>query len=433
MPADTFHIDTLGCKANQYDSRRIAEALGRLGLRRAVPGEPPGVHVINTCTVTHVADRKSRQLVRRAVRQKPPARVFVTGCYATRHPRALRQIAGVEGVFARAEWNAMLEAIAAGPLSPRARIEGDFGVAGFTGRARAYVKIQEGCDFGCAYCVVPGVRGRPRSRPLGSVLDEARRLIEGGFQEIVLTGIHLGLYGRDLDDGVALPDVVERVARLKGVGRVRLSSIEAPEVSERLLEAMRHPAVCEHLHLALQSGDDRVLARMRRRYDAATFLRAVELARSRLDRPAVTGDVIVGFPGETEEEFESTLRVCREAAFSRTHVFAFSPRPGTPAAQMPGRVPSEVVKQRCARLKELARKLAEQWARSFVGRTVRVLFEEQQPDGALAGYTDRYVRLAARGDEARVGELHPVRCERAADTSLQGRILAAADGVRTAS
>ena len=423
MSRRTFRIETLGCKSNRYDSQRLAEALESLGLGQAPTGTAPDVWIVNTCTVTGASDRKCRQCVRRAVRENPAAAVFVTGCYAVSDAEALRQIDGVAGVFAQAEWSGMLAAIAGGTTAERAQVPGDFGINSFGDRARAFLKIQDGCDFFCAYCIVPHTRGRPRSRPLADALAEARRLIDGGFGEIVLTGIHLGLYGRDLADGVELADAVAQVATLPGLGRLRISSLEGPEANERLLAAMRHPAVCAHLHLPLQSGDDGVLARMGRRYTAEEFLRAVAEARAELDNPAITGDVIVGFPGESEEAFKNTLRVCREARFSRLHIFPFSPRPGTRAAHMDARVPRDVVKERCARLEDAAGAMAADWAVGFVGQCERVLFEERDDNGRLTGYTDRYVRLTAPGPPQCVGRLHTVRCTRAAGATLEGEIV----------
>jgi len=419
----TFRIETLGCRANQYDSQRLADALIALGLRVAAEGEAPGVVLINTCTVTGTADRKARQLARRAVREHPGARVYVTGCYATSAPEAVREIDGLAGVFARGEWNELLADVAGGAVPAGARIEGDFGVARFCGRARALVKIQEGCDFFCAYCIVPHVRGRPRSRRLDEVLREAETLIAQGFRELVLTGIHLGLYGADLAGGVDLADAVAAVAALPGLERLRLSSIEPPEVTARLLDAMQRPTVCAHLAIPLQSGDDAVLRRMGRRYSARDYLATVALARERLDRPAITTDVVVGFPGETDEEFARTLGVCGEARFSRMHVFPFSARPGTPAAEMGGRVASKIVKVRCAQLQALADEMAHAWAESFVGQTVRVLFEERE-GGDVVGYTDRYVRLRAPGGDELLGTVQRVRCTGAEGAGLIGEVTA---------
>ncbi len=307
-------------------------------------------------------------------------------------------------------------------------LTGDFGISSFSGRTRAFLKIQDGCDAGCSYCILPHVRGAPRSRPLADVHAEAERLAAAGFGEIVLTGIHLGFYGRDLPEHPTLPQAVTAVAETPGVERLRLSSIECNEVDDALLDAMQRPAVCPqatvapHLHLPLQSGDASVLRRMRRRYAPEEFLAVVERARERLDRPAITTDVMVGFPGETEAEFESTLEVCRRARFSRTHVFPFSPRPGTPAAEMPGRVPSEAVAERSARLRELARGMAADWAHSFVGTTVRVLFERCTSSGRLSGYTDRYVPLTAEGAPEQIGRALQVRVTAAAGAALLGRV-----------
>jgi len=420
--APTYGIHTLGCKANQYDSQRIAEALEALGYRMAGPLDVPGLIIINTCTVTGTADRKSRQLVRRAVRRHPEARVFVTGCCATLSGGTMGSIEGVSGAYGRLDRATMIEAIAGGgPVPPAARLEGDFGISAFRGRSRAFVKIQDGCNSSCTYCIVPRARGRSRSRPLQDVVREAQRLTDAGLAELVLTGIHLGSYGRDLGRDVDLARAVRAVAAVPGVGRVRLSSIEPLELTDPLLDAMAEcPQVCPHLHLPLQSGDDGVLRRMGRPYTARQFLQAVGRARERLDRPAVTGDVIVGFPGETESEFENTVGACREAGFSRMHVFPFSPRPGTPAAAMHGQVPGAVVKGRLARLEELAEEMACAWAQGFVGREVRVLFERKGPGGLLEGYTERYVHLRAPGPDALAGRIVRVRCVRAEGRGLVG-------------
>ena len=306
---------------------------------------------------------------------------------------------------------------------------GDFGISSFSARTsglerrtRAFLKIQDGCDAGCSYCILPHVRGAPRSRPLSDVRAEAERLARAGFAEIVLTGIHLGFYGRDLSDRPVLAQAVEAVARTRGVERVRLSSIEPNEVDEPLLDAMQHPAVCPHLHLPLQSGDAQVLVRMGRPYTPARFLAVVERARERLDRPAITTDVMVGFPGETDEQFEHTLELCRGARFSRIHVFPFSPRPGTAAAGMAGRLPAKLVAERSARLRELARQMASDWAQTFVGATVPVLFDRCTPSGRLRGYTDRYVPLTAAGAPAHVGHVVAVQATARSAASLLGRV-----------
>ncbi len=415
----TYRIETLGCKANLYDSRRLAESLQALGFRRAAPEEEPGICVVNTCTVTGTADRKSRQQASRLARDFPRARVYVTGCGACAAAGDLRAIPGVDGVFGRKEWAGLLEAINRGPVPPEAMPGGDFGLRSFDGRTRAFLKVQEGCDAGCAYCILPRVRGKPRSRPVQDAAAEARRLVDAGFREVVVTGIHLGFYGRDLSEGAGLPGLVRAVAETPGLRRLRLSSIEPLEVDDELLDAMRHPAVCPHLHLPLQSGDSGVLRRMRRPYTPGEFLRVVDAVRAGLEKPAITTDVMVGFPGETDEAFGRTVELVQRVGFSRLHVFPFSPRPGTPAADMDGRVSSDVAKERSRRLRELGRELAAGWARSFIGRTVRVLFERREK-GRLAGYTDRYVRFSVRGPEELLNRVAWVTCTAARGVELQG-------------
>jgi threonylcarbamoyladenosine tRNA methylthiotransferase MtaB len=298
----------------------------------------------------------------------------------------------------------------------------EFGISTFGGRVRAFLKIQEGCDFFCSYCILPHVRGEPRSRALADVAAEARRLADAGFPEVVLTGIHVGLYGRDLPERPTVAQAILAVAGTQGVSRVRLSSIEPNEVDEELLEALRHPAACPHLHLPLQSGDADVLRRMNRRYTPDEFRAAVGRARARLDRPAITTDVIVGFPGESEAEFANTLAFCREIGFSRLHVFPFSPRPGTPAAEMGDQVPARVAQERSRRLRDLGDAMAGAWAEGFVGRTVRCLFERVTPEGLLAGYSDRYVTVTAAGPADLVGRTHEVKCTGREGTALMGEL-----------
>jgi len=416
-------VETLGCKANQYDGQRLAEALMDLGCMPAAEGGEADLHIVNTCTVTHVTDRKCRKLIRQTVRSRPGARVFVTGCGAESAPGAFRRIPGVNGVFGRNQWPSMFQAIvgdaAAGTSSPR----GDFGVGGLERRGRALLKIQEGCNSSCTYCIVPYVRGRERSRPLGDVLAEARRLAERGFRELVLTGIHLGRYGEDLPQGTELADAVAALVEVDGIERIRISSVLPSEISVRLLEAMRHPAVCPHLHLPLQSGDDDILRSMHRPYTSGQFLETVRRAGELLDGPAITTDVLVGFPGETDKQFERTLRLCEEIGFSRVHVFPFSPRNGTKAAGMKGRIEPSVARERCSAVRELARRLARTWARGFVGEAVRVLWEEQDESGDLVGYTDRYVRMSVPGADRYLGETSIAHCTQADGGTLRGRIV----------
>jgi threonylcarbamoyladenosine tRNA methylthiotransferase MtaB len=417
----SYCIRTLGCKANLYDSRRIAEALEHLGFEEATASGRADIVLVNTCTVTAAADRKSRHAAYRAARRHPGARVFVTGCGASTVGRELHAAGAASGAYSRDQWDEPLHAVVGGPTAPTGIPRGDFGIAGFPGRARAFLKVQEGCDGACSYCIVPATRGPSRSRPPDEAREEAARLVSAGFRELVVTGIHLGRYGWDLDGHTRLPDLVHCLAEVDGLERLRLSSVQPQEVDQLLLEAMRHPVVCPHLHLPLQSGDARVLLRMNRPYSPRQFLDVVALVRERLDRPAITTDVIVGFPGESAAAFANTVDVVRHARFCRVHVFPFSPRPGTPAARMPGRVPARQVGERARRLRAVAEALAQQWATSFVGSRVRVLLERRQA-GLLAGYTDRYVRACAPGQPDRIGDLVTVRVTAREGTSLTGRV-----------
>ncbi|MFP4026530.1 MAG: tRNA (N(6)-L-threonylcarbamoyladenosine(37)-C(2))-methylthiotransferase MtaB [Candidatus Brocadiia bacterium] len=422
IPLTTFYVETFGCRSNQYDSQRLREALQEVGLQGASNTRNTDLIIVNTCTVTHTASRKARRRLRELVRECPQSKVYATGCYASADPEELGEIEGLAGVYGREQWEELLEAATGEKAHDSRRVKGDFGIRSFTGRSRALLKVQEGCDFFCAYCIVPFVRGEPRSRPLQEAVKEAQRLISRGFREIVLTGIHLGLYGRDRPDDENLPNLVRSLADLPGLERLRLSSIEAVEVDELLLKAMEHPSVCQHLHLALQSGDDETLERMGRRYTSADFMERVGMIRDHLENPAISGDVIVGFPGETDKAFAKTMEVCRKVAFSRMHIFRYSVRPGTRAAEMPGQVHSRTAKKRSKQLRKLARQLSQEWAEQFVGRNVRVLLEEQKAPNCFTGYTDRYVRAEVRGqgstDQVRHAEIRSAR-----NSKLQGDLI----------
>ena len=408
MSHRTFHVTTLGCKVNQYEGQAIRERLAGLGLRETGLENRPDVIVVNTCTVTSRADGKSRKRVRRALLANPEAVLIVTGCAAVTDPERCRAIPGVTHVLTKAQMTRIEDA-----LRGQTPAEGDvfeLTVSRLAGHTRAFLKIQDGCDAFCSYCIVPYARGRPRSRPLKDIGEEARRLADSGHREIVITGVHLGRYGKDLN-GPTLCDAVREILKTRAVERLRLSSIEAAEITPELLAMFREdPRLCPHLHLPLQSGDDDTLRSMNRGYTAAEFLRVVERIRSVLDEPAVTADVMVGFPGETEARFRNTLQVCRDAAFTRTHVFRYSRRPGTPAADMP-QVPGRVVAEREARAVGLTRELALNYRRTFLGRTVAPLVESRRDprSGMLTGLTERYVTVQFNGPDGLMNSITPVR------------------------
>ncbi len=417
---NTFALSTLGCKVNQYETQALREQFQALGWRERPFRAGADVCVINTCVVTAEAEEKCRKEARRARRANPAARVFLTGCAARADAERWRRIPGVAGVFTREQMVNLADVLQEGAPPP----EGDifrWSIRRFEGRTRAFLKIQDGCDAGCAYCIVPQARGPVRSRPLADIRAEAARLTSAGHVEIVLTGIHLGHYGRGLHPRVTPADAARAVLAAPGLLRLRLSSIEALELSDELLtlaagggedrDDAGAPALCPHFHLPLQSGDDAVLRAMNRRYTAAQYLDVLDRARRRLDRPSFTTDVMVGFPGETEAAFENTLLLCRRAGFSRIHIFPFSPRPGTPAAERPGRVAPEVLRGRVGRLKTLADALARDYRRQFLGEVVHPLIEHRRDRATrlLTGWTARYVKTIVAGPDEWKGRLQPVR------------------------
>jgi threonylcarbamoyladenosine tRNA methylthiotransferase MtaB len=375
-----LRVATLGCKVNQYETELVRQGLHRIGYTDSLKTEPADVCIVNTCTVTSEGDAKSRQMIRRLNRQNPEARIVVMGCYATRAPEEVAALPGVADVVTDKRELPDL-------MSRFGVIDVPTGLDGFSGRQRAYVKVQDGCLLRCSYCIIPHVRPQLTSRPLQDIVDEVERLTEAGHREVVLTGIHLGHYGVDWnrnkpkEQWVRLAHLLRRLCELPGRFRIRLSSIEATEVTRELIAVMSDHAekIVPHLHLCLQSGSDAVLRRMRRRWGTRMFLDRCRLLRDSLPQPAITTDIIVGFPGETETEFEQTLRTCSEAGFSKIHAFPFSPRRGTPAAEMPDQIPKSVRSQRVAMLGELEASLRDDYYRSLVGNRLELLVESSSP------------------------------------------------------
>ena len=408
---ETFAVVTFGCKVNQYESQAVRERLERRGLREAPAAEGPDLFVVNTCTVTETAVGEARRVVRRLARRHPFSEITVTGCAADSHREEFLGIPGVRRVVGHEEKGGLCDDPELAPRDTNPSIF-DLSISRFDRHMRAFIKVEDGCDLNCSFCIIPRVRGRAVSRPMESTVDEARRLVDHGHREIVLTGVHLGHYGRDLAGRALLPDLVERLLSIDGLGRLRLSSIEANEISDPLLDLMAaEPRFCPHLHLPLQSGDDEILRAMRRRYNSRQFLAACERTAERVPDPGLTTDVIVGFPGETERQFENTLDVCRRAGFSRIHVFPYSRRRGTDAARLAD-LPGRVKKARLRRLQALAAELTGSYARRFVGRDVEVLIEDK------GGYTERYLKARVAGEP---GAIVRARVERVVD----GEVIAA--------
>jgi threonylcarbamoyladenosine tRNA methylthiotransferase MtaB len=397
----TLRTVTLGCRVNQYETEYVRQGLERVGFADAAEGEPADLCIVNTCTVTHEGDAKSRQTIRQLAKRNPAARIVVMGCYATRAPDEVAALPGVVEVLTDKRELPDL-------LQRHGVVDIPTGIERFPARQRAYVKVQDGCMLSCTFCIIPSVRPGLQSRPIEHLVEEVQKLVAHGHREIVLTGIHLGHYGiernRNLPkaDWVRLSHLLEQLVRLDGDFRVRMSSIEATEVTRELIGVMAgHPKrICPHLHVSMQSGSESVLRRMRRRWGAQRFLDRCRLVQQTLDRPALTTDVIVGFPGETEAEFAETLAMCEAVGFSKIHVFPFSPRRTTPAATMPDQISPEVKQERVERLQQLGDVLRDRYQDGLQGRTLRVLLEGQLPDrpDVWAGTSCRYatVELPAR-------------------------------------
>jgi threonylcarbamoyladenosine tRNA methylthiotransferase MtaB len=386
----------------------------RAGYQHALPAEAADLCVVNTCTVTNEGDSKSRQVIRRLARENPNARIVVMGCYATRAPKELEALPGVSEVITDKrelpDW-----------LGRFGVIDVPTGISGLAGRSRAYVKVQDGCLLRCSYCIIPKVRPHLASRPIEHIVDEVKRLVDNGYREVVLTGIHLGHYGiewnwqRPKSEWIRLSHLIDTLLQLPGDFRIRLSSIEATEVTRDLVDVMAagNERVCPHLHICLQSGSDSVLRRMRRRWGARRFLDACHHVRSRLDEPCLTTDVIVGFHGETNDDFEETCEVAREAGFAKIHVFPFSARAGTPAAEMKDQVLPEVKQQRGKQLVAVEQQLRTAYLQRMVGRRLRVLVESESDQTVqhVVGTACRYVPVEFPGDRSLIGELVDVTVE----------------------
>ena len=410
---------TLGCKVNQFETETM-EGLFRARGYDVVPFEERAdVYVINTCSVTHLSDRKSRQLIRRAVRTNPAACVAVTGCYAQVAPEEIRALDGVRVVIGTKERARIVDYVeaslradtgVAGTITDimQARVFEDIPLHALPHRTRAFLKIEDGCQNFCTFCIIPYARGPVKSRELSAVAREMRLLVDAGFHEVVLTGIHLGAYGIDLAERPTLADACRTALAEEGLRRLRLGSLESVELSADLLELMRtEPRFAAHLHLPLQAGSDAVLRAMNRHYTTEQFAQLVAEVRAAVPGVAISTDIIVGFPGETEEDFAAGMDFVRRMGFARMHVFPYSARRGTPAARRTDQVPPMVRKERAARMQALAEELAEGYHRSMLGSVAEVLFETQE-DGVTDGLTETYVRVYTDAPVTR-GEIAPVR------------------------
>jgi threonylcarbamoyladenosine tRNA methylthiotransferase MtaB len=385
---DTVAIDTLGCKLNQAESESLGRSLTDIGFTVVTPTESPSVYILNTCTVTHIADRKSRHLLRLARRRNPNAIIIATGCYAERAPQDLAQMPEVE---LKVDNNDKIRL----PDILQDYTHGDTQEARYPRirRTRSFIKVQEGCDQFCSYCIVPLVRGRECSLTTDDVLAEVKRRVEDGHKEIVITGTRIGSYREGLENLTRL------ILAETTVPRLRLSSLQPQEITTSLLSLWRDNRLCRHFHIPLQSGSDSVLQRMGRRYDTAEYGRVVCQMREMIPDVAITTDLMVGFPGETEEEFNESYRFCRQLNFAGIHVFQYSPRPDTRAMHMGGTIADNVKKERSDKMLRLAKETAYSFRSRFLNRNMDVLWERQVSKGVWSGLTSKYIRAFAQSDE----------------------------------
>ncbi|MFS0861613.1 tRNA (N(6)-L-threonylcarbamoyladenosine(37)-C(2))-methylthiotransferase MtaB [Fredinandcohnia sp. 179-A 10B2 NHS] len=436
MSSVAFH--TLGCKVNHYETEAIWQLFKEAGYERTEFESTADVYVINTCTVTNTGDKKSRQVIRRAIRKNPDAVICVTGCYAQTSPAEIMAIPGVDIVVGTQDRKKMLGYIEQyqqerQPINGvgnimKTRVYEELDVPAFTDRTRASLKIQEGCNNFCTFCIIPWARGLMRSRDPEEVVKQAQSLVNAGYKEIVLTGIHTGGYGEDMKDynlAALLRDLESKVIGLK---RIRISSIEASQITDEIIEVLDNSTkIVRHLHVPLQSGSNTVLKRMRRKYTMEFFAERLNRLREALPGLALTSDVIVGFPGETEEEFMETYNFIKEHKFSELHVFPYSKRTGTPAARMEDQVDEEVKNERVHRLISLSDQLAKEYASVYEGEVLEVIPEEVDKDnpssGLYIGYTDNYLKVKFNATEEMIGKIVKVKITKAGYPYNEGQFV----------
>ena len=421
---------TLGCKVNQYETQALEQLVTQRGHSLVPFEETADAYVINTCTVTAVSDKKSRQVIRRARKAAPDAVIAVCGCYPQTHPDDVEKL-GVDLIsgtgdrtgfvdLLEREWSDRQPITALDDAFSRRTFE-PLPAGGLEGRTRAMLKMEDGCVNFCSYCIIPYARGRVRSLPLADCVRQARELEAAGYREIVLTGIEISSWGQDLEGKPELMEAIEAICQgLSPDTRVRLGSLEPRTITPDFCRrAAALPNLCPHFHLSMQSGCDTVLARMNRKYDSNRYYKSVTFLHEAYDRPAVTTDLIVGFPGETEEEFQQTLDFIQKCAFSAMHIFPYSKRPGTPAAKLPGQVLNAVKEERAHRAAQIARTMQDTYLDSWVGETVPVLFEEER-EGLWRGHTTRYCEVTVQSAQPLHNQLRQVRLTGRDGGALQG-------------
>jgi len=399
---------TLGCKLNQAETESLADRFSKAGFQLVSPGDGADIYIANTCTVTHIADRKSRHWLRLARRRNPQAIIIATGCYAQRDRQELAKLA--DFVVDNREKEHLLALTQTLSLEGRGLGEGEkkqSPILTTTVRTRSLIKIQDGCHSPCTYCIVPKVRPHEYSLPASQIIDEVKQKVALGYKEVVLTGTKVGSYK---DDGTNFKDLVQRILTSTGIERLRLSSLQPSEISSEFLALWQDEKLCRHFHLAMQSGSETVLQRMRRSYSLDQYQRTVNLIKE-IPRAAITTDIMVGFPGESDEEFEQSHSFCQQAGFANIHVFPFSPRPKTAAAGIPEQIKDKVKQERNQQMLELSRSSRRRFCEQFLGQTMPVLWEKETGPGSgiYSGLTSNYIRVFANSERSLSNEITPVK------------------------
>jgi len=397
---------TLGCKVNQYETNAMAQKFIEKGYEKVEFEEVSDVYIINTCTVTNMADKKSRQIIRQAKKHNKDAVVVATGCYAQVNDAQIKDIEAVDLIVGNNEKTRIVELVEeykkknsqVGKIEEEKEFN-DFGTVTYTDKTRAVIKIQDGCNNFCSYCIIPYARGRVRSRNPESIIKEITEIAKKGIKEVVITGIHVASYGKDFENGYKLIDLLEEINKIENLKRIRLGSLEPNLINEDFVKRLvKLDKVCNHFHLSLQSGCNETLKRMNRKYTAEAFEKEVELLRKNFPNVALTTDIIVGFPGETEKEFEETYKFLEKIKFSKMHVFKYSPRKGTIAAKMKEQISPEIKEERSNKLIELSKINEKEFLNSHIGKEVEVLFETKTPNGYTVGHTTNYISIKVRGE-----------------------------------
>jgi len=397
---------TLGCKVNQYETNAMAQKFIESGYIVVSNEEKSDICVINTCTVTNMADKKSRQIIRHAKQLNKEAIIVVTGCYAQVNKEELEKIEEIDIIIGNSDKTNIVSIVEqySSKYKQVRKIEDekefqDFGSITYTEKTRAVIKVQDGCNNFCSYCIIPYAKGRVRSRKPESVIAEIKEIVKKGIKEVVITGIHVASYGKDFEDGTRLIDLLEEINKIEGIKRIRLGSLEPKLITEEFVQRLENvDKICDHFHLSLQSGCDETLKRMNRKYTTEEFEIGVQLLRNKFPEVALTTDIIVGFPGETEEEFNITYKFLEKIKFSKMHVFKYSPRKGTIAAKMKEQISPEIKEQRSNKLIEFSDKNEIEFLERYIDKEVDVLFESKEENEYTVGHTSNYIEVKSQGE-----------------------------------